>query len=556
VSLRYVGLMLLLVGGLGSAVWAGWMWTSARVEVEPDTFLVLTHRWGKPLPSGEIIAPDASYQGIQRAVLPEGRYFLNPFYFTSEVHEVVRVPAKFCAVLIRKAGVDISPERKIRGEFLARGELDLEARRDMGERGILEQILGPGKYRINPYEYEVEIVPAVEIESQQVGVKILRWGKDPAGAANFRYVVEDGERGVQKSIVPSGTHYINPYLVQIVPVDLRAHTVMFEDIEFPSRDGFKIEPRVQIRYKVVPDKAAELFVTLCEDGELYQKDDTAEDQRRNPILQKIILPLIRGYVRIEGSKHDAREYISKPKEEEAAPGAKETNPRERLGEELMAKVRPECEKVGIIIDYIAVGQTQMNPLLEELAKEIREREQARLDRKTNEQKVLQLQQEQELESTKALAEQRRKVIEAETGLEQAKIKAERQLNNEKTRLMAELESAQSRLEGAKKKAEATLTKGKADAKIVTAKNDAQLAELKIAIEGFASPNQFSQYHVLKTLAPSLAEIFASDTSEFAKLFSGYLQPGDGRAVGTLPREAKALPMPREEANPVTAPTGR
>lgn len=537
-------LVLAVFAGVG---WGVFMWVYARVEVEPDTFLVVTNRWGEPLPDGELVAPDGSFKGIQRRVLPEGRHFLNPISYTFERHPVVKVPEKFCAVLIRKSGIELSAERKALGEFLAQGAIDLEAAEKPGERGVVEQVLGPGKYRLNPYVYNVEIVPAVEVESQQVGVKILLWGRDSPRDRLNPYVVADGERGVQRSFIPSGTHYVNPYVVGIAPVDVRAHTVVFEDIQFPSKDGFRIEPRVQVRYKVVPEKAPELFVMLCENGVLFQKDDTAEEQSRNPILQKVILPLIRGYVRIEGSKHDAREYISKPKEDPVRAGEKSVNPRERLQVELMAKVKPECEKLGIVIDYIAVGQTRMNPTLENLATQIRDREQARIARSTNKQTVTQYEQEQELKSTEALAEQRRLLIEANTKLEQAKIESQRRVNNQKAELEAKLQSAQTLLDGSRKKAEAILTAGKADAAVQVAENEAAVAGLRTAIEGFGSVEAFAQYHVLLKVSPVLSEIFASDDGEFARIFSGYLNLRP-RTPATA-----AAPHPREKSDPAAAP---
>lgn len=522
-SLRKTLLRLVALVVIVAVAWPIFLWAVARVEVEPDTFLVVTNRWGKTLPAGSIVAPDASFKGIQRRVLSEGRHFLNPLFYSWEIQKIVKVPEKTCAVLIRKAGLQVSSERKSRGEFLALGAIDLEAKSPPGERGIVEQVLGPGKYRINPYEYDHEIVPAIEIQSQQVGVKVLRWGEQPKQQVS-PYVVAANERGVQKAIVPSGTHYINPYVAEVIPVDVRSHTVIFEDIEFPSKDGFTIEPRVEVRYKVIPEKAPELFVMLCEDGVLHQADQTHEDQIKNPILQKIVLPLIRGYVRIEGSKHDAREYISKPREEEVADGVKPSNPRERLQQELMAKVKPECEKVGVDLEYVAVGQTKMSPLLEQLGLQIRLREQARITRKTNEQKVVQYQQEQELKSTEALMEQRQLVIDANTKLERSKIAAERRSETEKLKLEADLAAAQSRRDGAKQRAEAILTKGKAEANVTMAENEAAVAELETAVKGFPTPDHFAQYHVLTKVSAALAEIFASDNSDFAKLFSNYMSP--------------------------------
>jgi len=101
----------LLLGLVLVLAWPVFQWTVARVEVAPDTFLVVTYLWGKPLPDGELVAPNASYKGIQRRVLPEGVHFLNPIFYAYETHPVIKVPEKFSAVLIRKSGAEIGPER-------------------------------------------------------------------------------------------------------------------------------------------------------------------------------------------------------------------------------------------------------------------------------------------------------------------------------------------------------------------------------------------------------------------------------------------------------------
>ena len=75
----------------------------------------------------------------------------------------------------------------------------------------------------------------------------------------------EGYRGVQEKPLPPATYYINPYVEAIVPVDVRSHPVEFADIEFPSRDGFTIQPHVLVSYKVIPEKAPELFVMLCDE---------------------------------------------------------------------------------------------------------------------------------------------------------------------------------------------------------------------------------------------------------------------------------------------------
>ena len=131
------------------------------------------------------------------------------------------------------------------------------------------------------------------------------------------YVVPAGYRGVQKRPLRSGHLLLNPYVEAIVPVDVRSHPVVFNDIEFPSRDGFTIGPHVLVGYKVVPEMAPELFVMLCENGVLYQKD-AARGPAKNPILQKVVLPLIRGYVAHRGEQVRRPRLRQQHEEENAA----------------------------------------------------------------------------------------------------------------------------------------------------------------------------------------------------------------------------------------------
>lgn len=564
-----------------------WVWEIERVEVPPNHFLVKINLWGKNLPDGEIVAPDNAYKGVQRRVLTEGRHFLNPILYTYETHKVVEVPEGKCAVLTRKAGQPLEGS----GDYLSAAPFDEFAGEPLGTRGIIPQALQPGKYYINPHEYHHELIDAIKVEANQVGVRVLRYGKDPRELVELLnrarkeiarvndqqrlkdgalaedkavaaavdawiaretvepgirtwlkrrlvrqesvYVVPEGYRGVQEKPLPSAWYPVNPYVEQIVPVDVRSHPVEFTDIVFPSRDGFMIQPHVLVAYKVMADMAPELYVMLCDEAKLHQKDETPEDQLKNPILQKFVLPLIRGHVRIEGSKFDAIQYVSQQRGEK---DEQQVNPRERLQNELMDKVAPACRKVGVLIEEITVAQPEMNKDLSTLASQISERERTRITREKNKQLVEQHKAEQEQKAKEALADQRKAVVEANTKLEREKINAERMKEVEQLRLEADLKSAEARLIGARKRAEATVTEGKAEAAVINAKNRAEVAGLKTAVDGFASPEQFAQYHMLMRMAPALAEIFASDSSEFAKVFTSYMAPA-GRKPGERPAAA-------------------
>jgi hypothetical protein len=487
-----------------------WHWEVERIEVPPGEFLVRIHRWGNNLSEDEIIAPDPSYKGVILDVLPEGRHFLNPILWSYEVHDMLRVPPGKCVVQTRLYGTRIPPERLEAGEILARE----------GERGIVREVLGPGSYRINPYAYETELVNAVEVKLERVGVRVLKVGRDPRDVPKDPkrtcYVVPEGFRGVQQKPVPPGSYYVNPYVEMIVPVDVRSHRVQLSDIQFPSRDGFILKPQVLVEYAVLPDRAPEVLVRLADQGELHQQDATPEQQEMNEILQKVILPHIRGYARIEGSNFDAKDFIITVQSEGQQ---KAVGNREVLQRALLAKVKPKCLELGI--DVRAVTLAELAPP-DELAQPISDRETARVKQERNRTLLGQIRAEQELRAAEARKNQARATVEADTRLIQANTKANQRKEVELLKLQQELANAELKLQAARQQAEAVLTRGKAEARVIHVQNEADVAGLRKAVEGFRDADRFAQYHVVSRLGPALTEIFASDSSEFAKLIATYL----------------------------------
>ena len=53
-------------------------------------------------------------------------------------------------------------------------------------------------------------------------------------------------------------------------------------------------------------------------------------------------------------------------------------------------------------------------------------------------------------------------------------------------------------------------------------NEAKVAGLRKAVQGFVDVQSFAQYNLMNRLGPALTEIFAADDSEFGRLFSNYL----------------------------------
>lgn len=535
-----------------------WHWEVERIEVPSGKFLIRIHKWGQDLAEGEIIAPDESSKGVMLEVWPEGRHFLNPLLWSHEIDSMVSVPPGECLVLTRKFGKDIPTERITgNGDILAAHDANHP---QQGERGIVKEVLTPGSYRLNKYAYSWEAKPAIEIKINEVGVRTLKVGKDPSEikreAGSTSYVVPADYRGVQQDTVPPGTYYINNYVETISPVDVRSHRVEFRDITFPSRDGFILTPRVVVEYAVDPQRAPEMLIRLADDGFLHQDDATPEQQQQNEILQKVVLPHIRGYARIEGSNFDARDFIlsdsplappagppkaEQPREAEAAASrAPNTlNARERMQKALLEKVKDRCQALGV--EVRAVTMADLLPP-KELSEQIAERELARVEREKNLALVEQHKAAQELASKTGLKQQAKEKVAAETMLVQATTRAEQLKEVEESRLKQELLNAQVALEAARDQAAATLAKGEAESKVIALKNEAEVAGLRTAVEGFTSAANFAQYHVLQKLAPALTEIFADDESDFARLFAGYM---------SRPAQAEAKPAePARPAEPV------
>src|SRR5262249_4905493 len=286
------------------------------------------------------------------------------------------------------------------------------------------------KHRINPHAYSYKLIDAVEIKAEQVGVRTLKVGKDPRdrllnpnNQVSDRYVVPEGYQGVQRKAEPPGTYYPHPYLETIFPIDVSTHQVCLTDVEFPSKAGFILKPRLKVEYKVTAETAPELFVRLSDGGQIHQEDKTEEQKKQNEILQKIILPRLRGFARIEGSNFDARDFLGAASENQ-----KNVNNLEYFQTVLAEHVKPKCQAVCIDIQSVTLESMAMPA---ELTDQIKERDLARVKQEKNKSLIAQYTSEQSLKAaTEALSKQAKEKVEAETRLKQAKTLASQKMEVE------------------------------------------------------------------------------------------------------------------------------
>ena len=95
------------------------------------------------------------------------------------------------------------------GEFIAPVQRDQQGQvllkdgiPQSGYKGILEEVLKPGNYRVHPGLYKFEIVPAVKVEAGGVGVVTARTG---APMPEGQLLASEGQRGVQEKVLSPGT---------------------------------------------------------------------------------------------------------------------------------------------------------------------------------------------------------------------------------------------------------------------------------------------------------------------------------------------------------------
>ena len=490
-------------------------WFIIRVEVNAGEILVLLNKTGRPLPAAlanqfgdqvvlypELVAAIAShsgesedrvrnrYKGIRHEVLSEGRYFPNPYSYKTVKMIATTIGQNEMGVLIRKFGRPLPFPKTVATE--------------PDERGPVADILRPGRHNVNLLAYEVQRFPAIQIPEGHVGVVTLLSGDDPSEKNTF--TVAPGEKGVQRETLPPGLEYYNPYLQRIEIVDVRSqkYDLLGDDaIFFPSNDSFTIMIEGTIEWAIRPDRVAQVIVEYGD---------------HQDVLDKVILPNARSIARIQGSKLDAREFIS-------------GKTRSAFQDRLLAELRHECWQQGIDIKSALVRD--IHPPAE-IAGLISQREQAdqEIERSTNQMQEARsearLVEQRELQDqNKALGDARRQVVTLTKDAEQKKIVAV-------TQARRQLEVGKLDLQAAEKQAEAIRARGQAEAAVVLFDYQARAEPLERAVRAFGDGVTYAQQFFLQRVAPSIRSILSNTEGPFSEVF---------RELQTFHRDPPSRPEP-------------
>jgi regulator of protease activity HflC (stomatin/prohibitin superfamily) len=458
------------------------IWFFCRIEVGVGRIAILIHKTGQDLPSGQILAEKPDQKGIQMEVLPEGRHWRNPYSWDWWYGRITDIPAGKLGVQTRVFGADLPSNQVIAGP---------------GQRGILADVLGPGKYRINPYAYQVDLHDAITIRPGCVGVVVSLVGDDVFTAASKTngFLVRKGMKGVLPEVLDPGTYYLNPYLFNIIEVNLQSQRFEMsgdDAINFLTMDGFTVVVEGTIEFAIKSEQAALLA---------HRVGDMTD------IVKKVILPRARGFSRIEGSKHPATTFI-----------VGET--RQQFQRDLEAHLRKTCEDWGVAIRSVLIRN--ISPP-DAIASIIRDREVAVQESKKFDQEVAQAVSKAELVKQEMLAQQNKEKVEAETAQIRAVIAAEQEQAVRVVAANKDLEVAKLENQAAEAQAQAILLKARADADVVKMQNVAEAAVFASQVQAFTNGMNFARYTFYRKIGPRIDSILTSDQKDgLGTLFLPYL----------------------------------
>lgn len=462
-------LLIILIFSISVFVWFG-----CRIEPGNGEIAVMIKKTGKNLPPDQIVAANPEYKGIQLEVLGEGRYFRNPYTWEWKIMKITDIPAGSFGVLVRKFGKDL-PE----GQIIAPGP---------EYKGIVREVLGTGKHRINPYAYDVKIYQDIRIMPGNIGVVTNLSGGDLFSGTpndlkdNKGFLVDNSRKGVLREVLKEGTHRINPFIQSVSIVNIQSQRYEFsgsEPIAFLTVDGFPISLEGTVEFNISAESAPRL---------------THEVGDMEDIMKKLILPSVSGFARIEGSKKSATEFIV-------------GESRQLFQNQLEQFLRESCKNWGISINSVLIRDI-LPP--QQIAEIIRNRELAQQEAKKFKEQIIQAKSAQELEQQKMLALQRKAKVQAETQKITSEIEAKQKQMEKIIAAKTDLQAASLNYQTAQADARAKLTIAEAERQVIASRNQSEVEVLKRNVEAYGGGEGYIRGLLYEKLGPRIDSIMTND----------------------------------------------
>ena len=573
--------LLTLVALLGCTAWQVVNWSINRIFVPPGKSLLLRYKGPLLLGRGHSPQPGqlARREPLEVGVLMEmpgpGRHFYCPLWWERTLVEDVVVEPGELAVVTSLVGSDPAAGAGRLGDsqFLVEGELG-----ETTSKGTLRRVYGPGRYRVNPYAYEVKKIKGQADVSSGRQVKQSGWVRIETGHVGVVTNQTDNPRtgarqGIQPEPLPPGLYAINPreQQVDVIPIGYREKTLQSEPREktshseprektqnseprektpnseprgvvagqsanlaiahdgepdmddavggivFPSKDGFTIHMDFTAIWGILPEQAPRVV-------EFSGNVDAVE--------QRVVVPLIESICRNEGSKLGAVELL-----------VGET--REKFQDDTTEQFETRLKETGVALQY---GLVRHIYIPREVRFPIQQKYLADELTLTRDQEQLTARMEADLREQERTVDLESERIKVETEKLVAEKLAEGKKTAAETRAETNKRLATIDRETAELERQAKVLLGQAEAAAQQKLEEAKAERFQLAVEAFGTPQAFNQW-VFATGLPQdldLQMLYAGEGTFWTDL-KGFEQT-------LLGRQAAREQSPPSMGNPATNPS--
>ena len=540
-------LVKLVAGGIILLVvlWFGFKWTAMRVFVGPDEALVLTSKFGDPLPAEYVVAPAGTrYKGVQEEVLGPGRYFFDPVEYEWQVIKQVEVPAGDPDKWEWDENgnlKDINTAPMVAVVSLKQGKAAPNTAEVVpdGYKGVQQSVLTPGTYKLNPSLMTWTLVPAVVVPPGSVGVvtrlvgdvgtvstatltQIRVASTQPAAnpIATSRLVSGPTQRGILNDVLQPGIYYLNPKLVKVTVVPVGYDQITLDHslntaVHFYSFDGYQVESDFTVVWGRSPADAPNIVANI---------GDVAK------VRTNVIEPAMKAACQNEGAKYSAKELI-------------QGDTRSQFQDDLSKSLEKQIEARNIHVLLVLIrnisikdttGRDQTMGLLGTI-----QRANIEVERDlTFKQQTLTATVQAELEQANKLVDVNRETVSSETKVKVADTLAQGQKKAAEIDAERELKVASIELEVAKLNAQRTEILGKAAADVEQMKRAAEAQGAKLLVEALGSPEAYNRYTFAKNFDPAEVRLIFAGPGTFWTDLKTFEQVGASKLIEQQPVPSK------------------
>jgi len=504
-----------IVIGFGSlvlvliALYEGMLWGVERVFVDRDQALVVINKFGDALPADLVVAPadQNHYKGVEEDVRGPGRYFLNPVEYDYKIVPLIEIPAgdptrwEWDSHGLLK---DPATAPMVGVVSLKQGKTPLPGQEvvPLGYRGIQEQVLTPGTYKINPYLCDVKLEPAVVVPPGSVGVvtrlvvgtkPIVNVALAASTTETTRIVSGPNDRGILPDVLQPGIYYLNPRMmkVTVVPVGYDQITFQKEDntgVAFTSSDAYHVECELTVVWGRDPVDAPNIVANI---GNTDQ------------VEQYVVSPAMKAACQNEGGKFTAKELM-------------QGDTRSKFQDDLQAALERDTlgRSIHILLTLVRNVTIKDNTGTDQTMGLLATIQQANIEQEkelTNQQKTLTATVAAQLQTAQKQVDIARQTVSSETNVKVAGVMADAQKQAAEIDADMQLQVAIIQQQVAQLDAQRTEILGKANAEVDRMKREADAKGAKLLVDAFGSPQAYNLYTFAKNFNPrDLRLIFAGN----------------------------------------------